>query len=110
MGFQKEEAMTASDVLRSISVRNKRIAINLSLSERAYKSLRLLAVSTARPVAEVLRIGIALYRVAAQARKEHNKLVVVSRHGKPLKEIVLTTSQKGSFLPLAEEYSCVPPA
>lgn len=68
---------------------DRRLAINLS--ERAYKDLKHAAESTSRTMTDVIRIGIGLYKVAAEVMTENNKLVVVSRDGRPLKEIVLPT-------------------
>jgi len=68
---------------------DKRLAI--TLSERAYNDLRQIAANTSRPMSDVIRIGIGLYKVAAEVSRENNKLMVVSRDGKPLKEIVLPT-------------------
>jgi hypothetical protein len=65
----------------------KRIAINLS--DMAYADLKRSAEETARSMTDVIRIGIGLFKVAAEAMKANNKLVVVSSEGKPLKEIVL---------------------
>jgi hypothetical protein len=66
---------------------DKRLTINLS--DRAYNDLKQAADSTSRTMTDVIRIGIGLYKVAAEVNREKNKLIVASSDGKPLKEIVL---------------------
>jgi len=68
-------------------VTDRRLAI--SLSPRAYADLKQVAEFTSRSMADVVRIGIGLYKVAAEVSREKSKLVVVSSEGKPIKEIVL---------------------
>ncbi len=65
----------------------RRIAINLS--DQAYFDLKQTADENSRNMTDVIRLGIGLFKVAAEAMRAKNKLVVVSQDGKPLKEIVL---------------------
>lgn len=82
-------ANAASDTTATDPGVDRRLAINLS--ERAYTDLRQVAASTSRPMSDVIKIGIGLYKVAAEVSRENNKLMVVSRDGRLLKEIVLPT-------------------
>jgi hypothetical protein len=86
----QETNMSASNaIVDTETAVEKRLAI--TLSERAYNDLKKIAANTSRPMSDVIRIGIGLYKVAAEVSRENNKLMVVSREGKPLKEIVLPT-------------------
>ena len=66
---------TANTIDQEVAA-DKRLAI--TLSERAYNDLKQIATNTSRPMSDVIRIGIGLYKVAAEVSRENNKLVVVS--------------------------------
>jgi hypothetical protein len=87
LGKDQETEMSTTTAANTGAGADKRLAI--SLSERAYNDLKQTAESTSRTMTDVVRIGIGLYKVAAEVMRENNKLVVVSRDGKPVKEIVL---------------------
>lgn len=84
---KQEKDMASTGLVPSPAPGVRRIAINIS--EQAYNDLRNSAESTARSMTDVIRIGIGLFKVAAEVMREGNKLVVVSRTGTPLREIVL---------------------
>ena len=63
--------------------------VNFVLSERAHSELYTLSKKTMRSMTELVRLGLALVKLALEAEEEGNKLVIVSADGKPLKEIVL---------------------
>lgn len=83
--MKKETNMATPDMAPATATR--RIAINLS--ELAYQDLKRSAESTSRSMTDVIRIGIGLYKAAAEVIRENNRLVVVSPSGKALKEIIL---------------------
>jgi hypothetical protein len=82
-----QEEKDMSSVGTALAPGTRRLAINLS--EQAYNDLKTSAENTSRSMTDVIRIGIGLFKVAAEVIRENNKLVVVSAAGKPLKEIVL---------------------
>ena len=61
----------------------------ITLSNEAYSDLRRVAENTSRPMHDVIRIGIGLYKAVASLGKDNLRIVVVSQAGKPLKEIIL---------------------
>jgi len=63
--------------------------VNFILSERAHSDLTTLAESTHRSMTEIVRLGLGLVKIALEASRNGNRLVVTSAEGQPLKEIVL---------------------
>ncbi len=63
--------------------------VNFILSERAHSDLIALAESTHRSMTEVVRLGLGLVKIALEASRNGQRLVVTSSEGQPLKEIVL---------------------
>jgi hypothetical protein len=74
-------------VERSMSGTNGLLAI--TFSNEAYSDLRRVAANTSRPMDDVIRIGIGLYKAVASLGKDNHRLVIVSQAGKPVKEIIL---------------------
>ncbi len=63
--------------------------VNFVFSERAYADLAGIAESTHRSMTEVVRLGLALVKIALEASRNGHKLVVTNSEGLPIKEIVL---------------------
>ena len=63
--------------------------LNVSLSERAYSDLSHASHETKRSMTELVRLGIGLVRIALEAEREGNRIVIASPDGKAQKEIVL---------------------
>ena len=63
--------------------------VNFILSEKSHSDLAALAESTHRSMTDVVRLGLGLVKIALEASKSGNRLVVTSADGQPLKEIVL---------------------
>jgi hypothetical protein len=63
--------------------------VNFILSERAHSDLTTLAESTHRSMTDVVRLGLGLVKIALEASRNGQRLVVTNSEGQPLKEIVL---------------------
>jgi len=63
--------------------------VNFILSEKSHSDLAALAESTHRSMTDVVRLGLGLVKIALEASKNGNRLVVTNAEGQPLKEIVL---------------------
>lgn len=63
--------------------------VNFILSEKSHSDLAGLAESTHRSMTDVVRLGLGLVKIALEATKNGNRLVVTNAEGQPLKEIVL---------------------
>lgn len=63
--------------------------LNFNISEKAHADLTALAKHTHRSMTEIIRLGVALAKIALDAEQNGNRLVIASPDGKPLKEIVL---------------------
>ena len=67
----------------------ERKRVNFVLSEKAYTELAALSRRTGRSMTELVRLGLALAKIAIEAELEGRKLIVTTTDGNPLKEIVL---------------------
>jgi len=65
--------------------------VNFNVSEQAYTELSLLAKETQRSMTEIIRLGIALAKIALLAQRQRQRLVIADEHGTPVKELVLPT-------------------
>ena len=63
--------------------------VNFVLSEKAHSELVGLAKETRRSMTELVRLGLGLVRIAIEAERNGNRLVVANSEGVPIKEIVL---------------------
>lgn len=63
--------------------------VNFVLSERAYSELVTLSKETMRSMTEVVRLGLGLVKIALEAERQGNRLIVTTSDGKAVKEIVL---------------------
>jgi hypothetical protein len=63
--------------------------VNFVLSERAHSDLVALSKATMRSMTELIRLGLGLVKLALEAERSGNKLVVTTADGHPIKEIVL---------------------
>jgi hypothetical protein len=63
--------------------------VNFILSEKSHSDLAALAESTHRSMTDVVRLGLGLVKIALEANRNGQRLVVTSAEGQPLKEIVL---------------------
>lgn len=63
--------------------------MNFNVSARAYEELAELARQTQRSMTEIIRLGISLAKIAIEAERSGQKLIVTTSEGKPLKELVL---------------------
>ena len=75
------------NVIEAPSIERKRVSF--ILSERAYSELAAMSKRTGRSMTELVRLGLGLAKVALEAELENHKLIVTTREGNPLKEIVL---------------------
>jgi hypothetical protein len=63
--------------------------LNINLSERAHAELQSLGSETHRSMTELIRLSVGLLKIALEASRDGNKLVITTRDGHALKEIVL---------------------
>ena len=70
-----------------MDLESKRVSFNLS--GNAYSQLWELCKISMRSPSEVIRLGLGLIKIAIEAEKEGNKLIVTTHDGKPIKEVVL---------------------
>ena len=63
--------------------------VNFVLSEKAYSELVNLAKTTRRSMTELVRLGLGLVKIAIEAERSGQKLIVTNSQGLPIKEIVL---------------------
>jgi hypothetical protein len=63
--------------------------VNFILSEKSHSDLAALAESTHRSMTDVVRLGLGLVKIALEANRNGQRLVVTNAEGQPLKEIVL---------------------
>jgi len=63
--------------------------INVVLSDSVHSDLTYLAKSTGRTMTEVIRIGLGLAKLAIEAEKSGNKLLISTGSLMPIKEIVI---------------------
>jgi hypothetical protein len=63
--------------------------VNFVLSEKAHSELVGLAKETRRTMTELVRLGLGLARVAIEAQRNGNRLVVTNAAGDAIKEIIL---------------------
>jgi hypothetical protein len=76
-----------SSVTEAPSVVGKRV--NFVLSERAYTELVNLSKETMRSMTELVRLGLGLVKIAIEAERRGQRLIVTTAEGDPVKEIVL---------------------
>jgi hypothetical protein len=89
----KETQMSTSTVLlkktpNGSDATNSR-RLNLILSESARRDLDTIAAKTQRSLTEVVRLGLGLVRLAVDEAESGNRLVVMSKDGKTIKEVIL---------------------
>ena len=63
--------------------------VNFVLSERAHSELVTLARETKRSMTDLVRLGLALVKIAIEAERNGNRLIVTTSDGRPVKELVL---------------------
>ena len=63
--------------------------VNFLLSGKSYNDLQALSRAMSRSMTELIRLGIALLKVAAEADMKGHKLMVTTATGDPVKEVVL---------------------
>ena len=63
--------------------------VNFVLSDRAHAELVNLAKDSKRSMTEILRLGIGLVRLALEAERKGQRLIVTTAEGDPVKELVL---------------------
>ena len=66
--------------------------VNFLISERAHGELVRLAKESNRSITDILRLGLGLAKLALEAERSSNRLIVTTSDGQPLKEIVLPPS------------------
>lgn len=65
--------------------------LNINLPEPAYEELEILAKESGRTLTEIVRESLRLRVIAHDERKAGNRLAIVDRHNKIVKEILLTS-------------------
>ncbi len=63
--------------------------VNFVLSERAYTELQGLSKETNRSMTELIRLGLGLVKIALDAARNNQRIVVTSSDGQPVKELVI---------------------
>jgi len=63
--------------------------VNFVLSERAHSDLVNLSKTTKRSMTELVRLGLGLVKVALEAERSGQRLIITTPDGQPTKEIVL---------------------
>lgn len=63
--------------------------INIVLSDKARTDLQEIATKTRRSMSDVIRMALALLKVAFDELALGHKIAIIDSNGKPLKEIVL---------------------
>jgi len=71
----------------SPAVQAKRL--NFNVSEQAHLDLSTIAKESNRSMTDIIRLGIALARIALEEQRRGHKLVIANADGVPLKELVL---------------------
>jgi hypothetical protein len=67
--------------------RTKRL--NINLSERAHTELQSLSTETNRSVTELIRLAVGLLKITLEASREGHRLVITTKDGQALREIVI---------------------
>jgi len=78
------EAMVAAAEAPSVPPR-----LNVFLSERARLDLQRVAAIRKTTLTEVVRLGLALAKIAVEEAERGNKLMITDKDGRPLREIIL---------------------
>ena len=78
--MQKVESTTADVAVRRL---------NFILSEPAYHELQDLSRQSRRSMTEIVRYGIGLVKLAAEAHRNKHRLMIVDEDNKAVKEIVI---------------------
>ena len=76
---------TATPVADTVTTRR----LSLNLSDSVYSELASLAKERRSSMTEIVRLALGLVRIAIQAAKKGQRLVVTTDDGQPVKEIVL---------------------
>jgi hypothetical protein len=63
--------------------------LNVILPDRTHADMIALGRETRRSLTELVRLGLGLVRVAVEAERSGNRLMVATEGGVPIKEIVL---------------------
>ncbi len=79
--------LPASNIVSSAVSPGKRV--NFILSEKSHADLANLADLTHRSMTDVVRLGLGLVKIALEAARNGQRLVVTTAEGQPVKEIVL---------------------
>ncbi len=67
----------------------ERQRFNVNLSQRAYADLKSVAEETGRSMTEIIRMGIGLVRIIDGELRDGHKIVVKSKSGETLKELII---------------------
>jgi predicted negative regulator of RcsB-dependent stress response len=70
-------------------IRKSKQRLNLNLTDSARQEINSLAEQSSRTITELVRLALSLLKVIIDERNAGNKLVVTTREGKPLKELVI---------------------
>lgn len=63
--------------------------LNFNLSEKAYSDLVGLSKETRRSMTELIRLGIGLVKIAIEAERKGERLIIATAEGTATREIVL---------------------
>lgn len=63
--------------------------VNFVLTERAYNELLSLSKNNMKSMTELVRLGLGLVKIAIEAEKQGQRLIVTTAEGEPIKEIIL---------------------
>jgi hypothetical protein len=63
--------------------------LNITVPENVAEELEAMALHSAGGMAGIMQAAFALVKIASDAKKNKQKLVVADQNGKPLQEIVL---------------------
>ncbi len=63
--------------------------LNFILSDTAYRELQQLAKESRRSMTELVRYGIGIMKIAIEAQRDGNRLMIVDRTNKAVREIVI---------------------
>ncbi len=65
----------------------RRLSINLS--EKAYQQLQDLARESGRSMTDLVRTALGVVKIAYDEKEKDHRLVIASREGRPIREIVI---------------------
>lgn len=70
--------------------------LNFAISERARQELEEIARDHERTMTDVIRLGISLAKIALEASRRGDKILIARPDGEPIKELVLPEFYKCS--------------